>query len=826
MRRAGLVVALAAALAAPPQASADDAVHSGYLTAEVKSDPWSLSFSSPTDPLLTEHPGTGTDVTGRLGFRTDLGWWRATRVVSERAATANEVALTLETTDPRARTLEVSLRAGGANVIALDAAVSGDTSDVTAIGIGFQAPARERYLGFGERSNAVDQRGNEVENYVAEGPYQPEERPFLTAFVPPDGYHPRDDATYFPMPWLLSTAGYGVLVDNNEPSLFRVASERDDAWSLEVEAPTLALRVFGDTTPAKVVRNLSKRLGRQPRPAAPWVLGPWFHTGQANQVPLEEEGRYVELLRDADAPVSAAETHLRYLPCGEHRDLRDYERERTRRLHAAGLAAITYFNSELCQEYEPVFSEAAAAGVLQKRADGSPYVFNAYVGSRTPPQTPVGQFDFTAAGAFEFYDRLLDEAVADGHDGWMEDFGEYTPLDSHHANGMTGPQMHNWYPVPYHAAAQRYVDRAPRPLSRHVRSGWTGSARHSQVVWGGDPTTDWGFDGLTSAVYNGLTMGLSGVSTWGSDIGGFFSLGTRALTPELLIRWIQFGAVSGVMRTKPGGVAIPAKQRPQIWEPGQIQHWRRWAKFRTQLYPYLVAAEEEYQRTGMPIMRHMVLVAPRDTRAAARHDQFGFGPAFLAAPVLSPGATRRELRLPRRRWVDMWRALRFVRRSGGLTLRRVRLMRGGRNVEVPAPLDELPLLARAGALIPMLPPDVDTLASYGADRAGLVRLADRAKRLDLLAFPRGSSRARVYRRESVSSRERFAGWELTVRGARRRTYRLQASFATLLRRFVPCGVTVSGRRLPRRAWKYNRRTRVLTARFALRRGALMARRRC
>ena len=55
-------------------------------------------------------------------------------------------------------------------------------------------------------------RGNTIENYVAEGPYQTEEWPFIAAFVPPPGYHPRDDATYFPMPWLLSTRGYGFLL--------------------------------------------------------------------------------------------------------------------------------------------------------------------------------------------------------------------------------------------------------------------------------------------------------------------------------------------------------------------------------------------------------------------------------------------------------------------------------------------------------------------------------------------------------------------------------------------------------------------------------------
>ena len=60
---------------------------------------------------------------------------------------------------------------------------------------------------------------------------------------------------------------------------------------------------------------------------------------------------------------------------------------------------------------------------------------------------------------------------------------------------------------------------------RFQRSGWTGAARCSVNVWGGDPTTVWGFDGLRSAVTQALTIGMSGVARWGSDIGGYNSFG-------------------------------------------------------------------------------------------------------------------------------------------------------------------------------------------------------------------------------------------------------------------------------------------------------------
>ena len=106
-----------------------------------------------------------------------------------------------------------------------------------------------------------------------------------------------------------------------------------------------------------------------------------------------------------------------------------------------------------------------------------------------PRKRPSGsgepQFDFSAAAGRSFYSTLLAEAIADGHDGWMEDFGEYTPLDSHYANGMDGTRMHNLYPPQYHCAAYDFARAQERPVVRYQRSGFTGSARCATVVWSG-----------------------------------------------------------------------------------------------------------------------------------------------------------------------------------------------------------------------------------------------------------------------------------------------------------------------------------------------------
>ena len=782
MRVICLFVVLALALAAAPAAA--ETVEAGALRADVDGASGALRITTASgDEVLSEA------AVQRVGFRTALGWSRATRALTVRRDGPAVVA-TLATAGLLGRTIELRAAPDADGVVTVEARASG--AGVTATGIGFGARPDERYLGFGERSNAVDQRGRDVRSFVSEGPFQTEEEPFIAAFVPVAGFNMREDATYFPIPWLLSTAGYGVLVDNAETSTFRLASERGDVWSAEVEGPRIAFRVFAGPRPKDVLRRFTERLGRQPQVAAPWMLGAWWQPTPGGPTAAQE----LDAQRRADVPVSVTETFLHYLPCADHLPDRAKVRRDVEALHARGAAALAYMNPMVCTSH-PQYGEAARNGWFNKDATGGPYRYR----YSTADQFEVSQVDFTSAGGRDFFGRLLRDALDDGFDGWMEDFGEYTPSDARSADGTPGPAMHNLYPTLYHRTATEQTSAVGRPVANYVRSGFTGTARFARMVWGGDPTTDWGFDGLESAVKNGLTMGLSGVSTWGSDIGGFFSLGRRKLTPELFKRWIQFGAVSGVMRAKSKGIAIPDKARPQVESPDVLPIWRRYAKLRTQLLPYLTAADAEYQRTGMPMMRSLALSFPGEPRLAGVEDSFLFGPDLLAAPVVAPGQTTRRVPVPSGRWVDLWRSARQgVRASGGLVLTGARIVEGGGDVTLPAPIDELPLLVRAGAILPLLPADVDTLAPYGGDAPGLVSLADRRRKLGLAIFPQGKTVRRPFGTERVASIERSARrgrWSLKITGPHRRAYPVQATLATLNRPFRPCTVHVNGKRLRR-----------------------------
>jgi alpha-D-xyloside xylohydrolase len=261
------------------------------------------------------------------------------------------------------------------------------------------------------------------------------------------------------------------------------------------------------------------------------------------------------------------------------------------------------------------------------------------------------------------------------------------------------------------------------------------------------------------------------------------------------------------MRTKRSGIAIPAYERPQVFDRASLPIWRRYTK----LYPYQRGADAAYRSTGMPIMRHALLTHPGDRRAVHSDDQFLFGPDLLAAPVTRPGARTRRLYSPSGTWVDWWFSVSFCSRDGAFVPRRARVLRGKRVHILPAPEDELPLLVRAGAVLPLLSADVDTLSPY--DGRGIVRLRDRVGRLTLLAFPRGRWQGRLGAMGRLRAREHRGRWMLRIVARHAQTYTLRAALGSLRRPFNPTRITVAEDRLSRARWRYNRRTRVLTAPF-------------
>jgi alpha-glucosidase/alpha-D-xyloside xylohydrolase len=226
--------------------------------------------------------------------------------------------------------------------------------------------------------------------------------------------------------------------------------------------------------------------------------------------------------------------------------------------------------------------------------------------------------------------------------------------------------------------------------------------RYGGFIWSGDVQSRWAT--LKAHIPVAINTGLSGLPYWGTDIGGFNP--TPEYTGELHVRWFQFGAFNPLFRSHGrnwhlrlpwgwnGGDGGPFESgnwraAPEELKNDQVEPiCRKYLELRSQLMPYLYTAVAECHATGLPIIRALCLHAPGDPIAAARGDEYFWGPDMLVAPVVEKGATTRNVYLPKGAWFDFW------------TNEKVE---GGREIDRPVDLATIPLYVRAGTVLPMGP---------------------------------------------------------------------------------------------------------------------------
>ena len=525
----------------------------------------------------------------------------------------------------------------------------------------------------------------------------------------------------------------------------------------------LTLRVFAGPQPADALRRFTARIGRQPR-----VDGA---VGVRALVPARRQRRRAgrparEPARRRRARVGGADLS----PLPAVRRLRaPASPARTEPMHDLGVAVTTYFNPMICDEYQPVFDRAVATGALMRTANGDPYIYR-YVTSRA---FHVGQFDFTAGPGRDALPRscCARRSPTATTAGWRTSASTRRSTATRD-DGRDGTTMHNRYPSSTTTAPPTRW-RAGSNGRSCASSARAGPARRAARRWCGAAIRPRSGDSTVwpAVVTSGLGMGLSGVSTWGSDIGGFFGFFGKQLTDEMLARWVQLGALSGVMRTQRDGIALPAvhaaagrRRRSRSptggagrsSAPSSIRIWSR-------PIPPTAAA-------GFPIMRHLVLAWPDDPQAVDRDDQYLFGPDLLVGAGAGPGRQPRATSIcPPARGSISGAPCAYDEVSGGLRARRAPTsIAGAQTVNVPAPVDELPLLVRAGS----------GAAAAAARRRHARRLRRRRAGSRPSRRPARPARAhrlpaRQRRARAPSARERYRSiegdqrWELVLHGTRR-----------------------------------------------------------
>jgi len=557
--------------------------------------------------------------------------------------------------------------------------------------ISYASPSGEHLLGLGGQSFDVDHRGQTVPLWVEE-----------------DGITKRDDdaydgvwfltgrrhATHTPMPIFVSSRGYAAAVNTNARAVFALASEGEDVIRLEAWEGRLDLRLFPgisfiDDAREELEESIASLTLFTRRPAVPdrVVFSTWIDALYGS----DNVRRVAQALRDAGVAAGVIWTedwrggndegtgYVLEEDWRVDRDLYPDFEAVAADLATNGYQWLIYANTFL-DESADVFDEAIDAGFTIHDDTGAPYLFT---GVKFRDATLL---DLTNPDAVVWAKQTFQEALELGADGWMADFGEWLPTDAVLASGEDAMLVHNRYPVDwakFNFELARIFEM-PRLRTYFMRAAWLGSQPYVQVIWAGDQQTDWSVgDGLQSVIPIGLGLGLTGFPYYGHDIGGYMSQLTEPTTKELWFRWCTLGAMTPVMRTHHGRSA----RANWNWESDAetTAHLARWSQLHAQLADYQMRMAGIAHEQGLPIMRPVALGFPEaGDWAWTTTDEYLLGDRLLVAPVLTEGATSRVVRFPDGMWIP-W--------LGGAAV--------SGEVEVDAPLSEIPVFAPAGAVLPL-----------------------------------------------------------------------------------------------------------------------------
>jgi alpha-glucosidase len=413
-----------------------------------------------------------------------------------------------------------------------------------------------------------------------------------------------------------------------------------------------------------------------------------------------EVRRVAALLRDNHIPSSAIWTEDFRGGTDEasgYRLVEEWDTDRTLYPDPAGLAAElqdggfgwqAYFNTFVVDGTR-ISAEAKDGGHLVGSPDGGAYLFSGVTFK------PTGMADLSRPETREWVKSYLRKALDLGFTGWMADYGEWLPHDAVLASGEDPLQAHNRYAREWARLNQDVMDERTDGVQRifFARAGWLGSNSLTPVVWAGDQRTSFQKDdGLPTVIPMGINLGMAGVSMYAHDVAGYQSATNPPSTKELFFRWVSLGALTPVMRTHHG---LDARHNWKLDSDAEtLAHYKRWAQFHIQLYPYLDAHSAEAEQTGVPIVRGLPMLDPGDDRGWTISDEYFLGAGLLVAPVIDEGAVSRSVYLPAGDWVS-W---------DGVTR-----VTGPADVTVAAAVGELPIFLRKGTCIPRLPARVETL---------------------------------------------------------------------------------------------------------------------
>lgn len=451
--------------------------------------------------------------------------------------------------------------------------------------------------------------------------------------------------TYVNVPFFLSTKGYGLFLNSGAQTAWDIATTDAGALQFAVLDDQMDYFVIAGRDPKEILRGYCGLTGYSKMPPL-WSFGLWMSRNSYTSWEVVDE--IAEQVRKHDIPCDVIHLDTAWFNRDWNCDLK-FSKERfpepaehIEKYRRDGFKiSLWQYNFIPPNADNTHYQEAKEHGYLAKNKDGSPYQL---------PKTCQGSWvedvivDFSNPKAREWYGEKISRLIEMGVGAIKTDFGEGIPEEAVY-DSIDGKYFHNVYPLAYNSTVFNATKKVSGENIVWARSGTAGSQRFP-LHWGGDSQCT--FEALAGTLRAALSIGMCGFPFFSHDIGGFLGLPTD----ELYVRWAQFGLFSSHSRCH--GAGDTTYREPWRFSEEACDIFRKYAKLRYSLMPYIYEQAEECTRTGLPMVRALYLEYPQDRNVYYIDDEYLFGDNLLIAPVLKPlSRTRvRNVYLPKGVWFD------------------------------------------------------------------------------------------------------------------------------------------------------------------------------
>jgi alpha-D-xyloside xylohydrolase len=247
--------------------------------------------------------------------------------------------------------------------------------------------------------------------------------------------------------------------------------------------------------------------------------------------------------------------------------------------------------------------------------------------------------------------------------------------------------MHNFYTYMYNKTVYDVIRRkkGEKEAILFARSATVGGQKFP-VHWGGDCWSD--YESMEESLRGGLSLTSSGFGYWSHDIGGFEATSTA----DVYKRWCAFGLLSSHSRLH----GSTSYRVPWVYDDEAVDVLRRFTKLKASLMPYIYRNAIETSRTGVPMMRAMVLEFTEDRNCAYLATQYMYGDSLLVAPIFNDKSIA-EFYLPEGTWTSLLTG---------------EVKEGGRWYKETCDYLSIPLYAREGSIVAVGACDTDAVYDY------------------------------------------------------------------------------------------------------------------